>query len=288
MLGVPALRALRQRFPGAEVTLVAPMPQARVATWDRLVDRAVDFGEPALARLIGGEAREWPSVLESADTAVVWLRDHARVVGNLERLGVAHVMGCAPLDAVPARRHVAEWLTNSLASLGVTAKAEQDAITPAWAMGDTIRAPIVLHPGSGSARKNWTGWPEVIDALRPHPVAIVAGPADEAALTALQAAWPSAVAAPRVLSGLTLEQLAAVLAGARLYLGNDSGVSHLAAALGAPTVVVFGPTDPEIWRPVGPRVFVTGGCSVADGIFAAAPRWPTVAEVVAAARRALG
>jgi ADP-heptose:LPS heptosyltransferase len=48
--------------------------------------------------------------------------------------------------------------------------------------------------------------------------------------------------------------LAAVLARAGLYVGNDSGVSHLAAAAGCPTVALFGPTDPALWSPVGPRV----------------------------------
>jgi len=53
---------------------------------------------------------------------------------------------------------------------------------------------------------------------------------------------------------LPLRTLAAVLARASVYLGNDSGVSHLAAAAGAPTVAVFGPTDPDRWSPVGPAV----------------------------------
>jgi ADP-heptose:LPS heptosyltransferase len=50
--------------------------------------------------------------------------------------------------------------------------------------------------------------------------------------------------------------LGAVLAHAGLYVGNDSGVSHLAAAWGAPVLALFGPTDPAQWAPVGPRVKV--------------------------------
>jgi ADP-heptose:LPS heptosyltransferase len=50
--------------------------------------------------------------------------------------------------------------------------------------------------------------------------------------------------------------LAAALAEAGLFLGNDSGVSHLAAAVGTPTVALFGPTDPTVWSPIGPRVTV--------------------------------
>ena len=86
-------------------------------------------------------------------------------------------------------------------------------------------------------------------------------------------------------SGLALEELAGVLASASLYLGNDSGVTHLAAAVGAPTIAVFGPTDPVIWAPVGPRVITWGGATVEQGIFGETPRWPGVEEVVSAARR---
>jgi heptosyltransferase-3 len=53
---------------------------------------------------------------------------------------------------------------------------------------------------------------------------------------------------------LPLEELAARLAGCHAYLGNDSGVSHLAGLCGARTVVLFGPTSPVVWSPLGPRV----------------------------------
>jgi heptosyltransferase-3 len=53
---------------------------------------------------------------------------------------------------------------------------------------------------------------------------------------------------------LPLRILGAVLARAGLFVGNDSGVSHLAAAAGAPTLSLFGPTAPEVWSPLGPRV----------------------------------
>jgi ADP-heptose:LPS heptosyltransferase len=53
---------------------------------------------------------------------------------------------------------------------------------------------------------------------------------------------------------LTPRALGALLRKARAYVGNDSGVSHLAAAFGAPSIVLFGPTDPRVWAPLGPRV----------------------------------
>jgi len=78
-----------------------------------------------------------------------------------------------------------------------------------------------------------------------------------------------------------LIRLAEVLGEARCYLGNDSGVSQLAGALGVPTVVLFGPSDPRVWRPVGPAVRVVeapGGDLTRLG----------VEEVTAALRHRLG
>ncbi len=113
---------------------------------------------------------------------------------------------------------------------------------------------VALHPGSGSRAKSWP--PDRFATLAqelagPRPWLLVVGPADSEACGPLLGRRGVVVAA-----GLAPRILGALLARAGLYVGNDSGVSHLAAAFGAPTLALFGPTDPAQWSPVGPAVSV--------------------------------
>ncbi len=103
----------------------------------------------------------------------------------------------------------------------------------------------VIHPFSGSARKNWPleRFQQLAARLGPlMPVRWCAGPED-----------PPLEGAVRIPD---LYELACWLARARLYIGNDSGITHLAAAVGTPVLALFGPTDPEVWAPRGPNVRV--------------------------------
>jgi len=103
----------------------------------------------------------------------------------------------------------------------------------------------VIHPFSGSARKNWPLQKFRLLARgleRSMRVEWCAGPDDPPLEGAVHIA--------------DLYELACWLAGARLYVGNDSGITHLAAAVGAPVLALFGPTDPEVWAPRGPNVRV--------------------------------
>ena len=82
---------------------------------------------------------------------------------------------------------------------------------------------------------------------------MLGGPADERAFETFARAAP----VPYIsLVDRQLHELSAVLAACDLYVGNDSGVSHLAGLSGGPTLALFGPTDPRVWRPLGPRVTV--------------------------------
>jgi ADP-heptose:LPS heptosyltransferase len=117
---------------------------------------------------------------------------------------------------------------------------------------------ILIHPGSGSPHKNLPAaqLAPIVEAIARQleaPITLLCGPDDEQSTADLLAhlARPLPVERP---SGLT--DLTAHLRRARLYLGHDSGVSHLAAGLGVPTVAIFGPTDPRRWAPRGPRVAV--------------------------------
>lgn len=124
---------------------------------------------------------------------------------------------------------------------------------------------MVVHPGSGSARKNWP-----IERFRAlaeehracgRDVTWCIGPAEiESGLAAMLG--------DDVLRCESLVELAGRLATARRYIGNDGGITHLAAALGVPTVAIFGPTNPRLWAPRGGHVRVVTG-----------DPWPEVEEV---------
>ena len=108
-----------------------------------------------------------------------------------------------------------------------------------------------IHPFSGSARKNWplAKFRALAEKLeRVMPVKWCAGEED-----------PPLAGAVRIDN---LGELARWLAKARMYIGNDSGITHLAAAVGTPVLALFGPTDPEIWAPRGPHVRVGRGAAL--------------------------
>ena len=113
---------------------------------------------------------------------------------------------------------------------------------------------LAIHPGSGSAAKNWSpeNFARVADGVSERAkVLLISGPATDGVEEVRRALKK---ADSFVADNLPLIQLAAVLKLSTAYLGNDSGITHLAAALGVPTVAIFGPTDPAIWGPRGPGV----------------------------------
>jgi ADP-heptose:LPS heptosyltransferase len=122
------------------------------------------------------------------------------------------------------------------------------------------RRPIVIHPGSGSRTKNWPvdRFVALAAALAAEgPIVWVVGPVEEeSGIVAATAA--AAIPGATSWRELPLEDLARHLAGARLFVGNDSGVAHLAAAVGCPVVVLFGASDPLVWAPRGKSVTVVG------------------------------
>ncbi|MCO5165025.1 MAG: hypothetical protein M9894_01490 [Planctomycetes bacterium] len=139
---------------------------------------------------------------------------------------------------------------------------------------------VVCHPGSGGRAKCWSpdGFARALAAL-PDDLAkvVVLGPAEvERGLDA------AAFAGARVVRAPSIDDLIALLGGAAGHLGNDAGPSHLAAALGAPTVAVFGPTDPARWAPRGrgPVAIVRGDLDALDPARVAAALRPILREPV--------
>ena len=234
-------------FPGAlgDLCLLAPALAALAARGARL-DVSVQRVLMPVARLLLPTSEEGPP----ADGAAIASLFGAAIDPRLARW----LTGASRIHAWIARgdgdRHVSEEYRMAL---GVDAPiaplaAAPPASTLALPWRDSHTARLVIHPGAGARAKAWPreGFLRVADAWRAAggDVVVLLGPAEEHD----RGFWGSAGYAPLV--GLTLIDAAAVVASAGHWIGNDSGMSHLAGALGRRGVVVFRATRPERWRPL--------------------------------------
>jgi len=255
------------------VTLLAPSGPgaALLGTGAAGVAAVLPWESAAFAALFeeGGTGGAAADRIRGHDAAIAYTRDHV-LSGPLLRRLVRHVAvhDPAPPEGGP---HASRWLASPLPAVGIPllevevpelAPAEPDA-RAADAIAARLPAGfLALHPGSGSRRKNWPAerFAELAGRER-APWLLVQGPADDAAAAVL-ATVPGAVVA----RDLPLRTLAALLARAGAYVGNDSGITHLAAAAGAPTVALFGATDPKLWAPIGPRVRIVDCGGAMDAV----------------------
>lgn len=216
------------------------------------VEEILPWDGAEMAALLAGEATRGPvaAALGSADAVVAFTRSEPALaaLGRRARRLVAR-------DPTPpvGGPHASRWLADALASLGIDSRPEP----PPLGFTETERLEaerltrempggfLAIHPGSGSRLKDWPldRFADASRRLSPRqPWLLVLGPAEE------DVALPPGA---RLARDLPLRALGAVLARAGLFLGNDSGVAHLAAACGTKTLALFGPTDPALWAPVG-------------------------------------
>ena len=262
----PLLSAVRAKWPEARVTLVGRPERGRLLELANLVDATVDAETCGLWRLVGKAEGPLPQALAEADLVLDLLGLTAQGVAALR----GRVVRLEPLPSVDWRSSAAEWLLGQAReALDLPAippepvltvpEAVQEAASKALAAKGIHRAFAVIHPGSGSTKKNWPmeRFAKVARQLREEAgrqVVWLLGPAETE-----RGIKPDARGGA-VLADLALETVAGILALADGYVGNDSGVTQLAAAVrGAegrttPTVALFGPTDARVWGPRGRHV----------------------------------
>ena len=184
---------------------------------------------------------------------------------NLLRCGPKELFSFDPVPVTESERHVTEQWRTRLESQGLLFPKcvyhnRASGETKRWA-GATTRRTVVIHPGSGGRKKCWplASFVDVARLLRSSgcEIRFLLGPVEAETwpreqLKSLQSEFVVQIAE-------TIGDLHASLDSADLFVGNDSGPTHLAAFRGKSTVALFGPTNPSIWRPLGPRVRVLSG-----------------------------
>jgi len=182
---------------------------------------------------------------------------------SLKRCGIKRfIAGPAKLGS---HEHAAQQLARPLEQLGLRLENRCARFYPSEADRDFARSflqgatqPfIALHPGSGSETKNWPieKWREFGEYFvsQGRGILVVSGEADEERVRVLESAWGGERV--QFAKNLPLPRLAAVLENS-IFVGHDSGISHLAAAVDARCILLFGPTDAAIWAPIGETVTV--------------------------------
>lgn len=263
LLALPALAVLRARLRPHRTTFVGYGPVAPLLTANRVADRVLSADDPALLPWFAGRPTELIDQIGRISSAVLWAGDPGgRLCQTLTETGAGAVTVARARPPEDQPTHVADHLLNTIgADAGYVSSGPL--LTVPKAVDRQVRqrlgAPesrtiLVVHPGSGSPRKNWPAgrFAEAMRRIRSNGnwfTAVVAGPADAEAVSAL---IDQLDRAPDIVAeNWPLVELAALLAMADAYLGNDSGVSHLAGCLGASGLVLFGPTDPAVWAPLG-------------------------------------
>ena len=249
---VPALLGLRAAASGAPLVFAGQPRLGRLLVELDVVDEARAFDGLGLSALFTDAPipETLAELTRRCARVVSWFgsRD-ATYRARLAELGPETIVAPpVPADDTPVWRHL-------VSTLGPWSIAPPEPIGPLRvAERAPTRPTLVVHPGSGGAWKRWPAarYAEVIHAIRARRslnVIVHQGPADAEAserLLALLAGHGSALIEPE------LPKLAAVLGTARAYLGGDSGVSHLAAAVGAPSVILFPPATRRRWQPWSP------------------------------------
>jgi ADP-heptose:LPS heptosyltransferase len=251
LLALPALRLVRARHAEARLTLVVASPLVALAGLVDVADEVANLDGADAAGLFGGELPRW---LADEPTLYSWLGSGDTAL--CARLGRAtRAVHFHRVERGPGERHVS---ADYIRALGLVPASPEPAPArfrpPVSTLASDLLArlaPPVLavHAGAGSRAKRWdtAGFVQVANWWRSAggTALTVAGPAE---------AGETPMLGPPEARDWPLPDLAALLAGVALFLGNDSGISHLAAAVGAPGVVLFGPTDARRWRPLSPDV----------------------------------
>jgi len=273
ILTLPVFEALRTRDPSVEIDVLGYSGIGDLAVGRRhaLNLRRVDGAEWAPLFAPSGQLRDGERRYLSGFDEIfcVWPDGDGVIRENLVRAGSRKVVSVDPSPSQGKGVHVVDHMAGQCEKAGLPVQYREPHLYPSerdrtWAerymrVSSAGERPLLaLSPGSGSPGKNWPRGHFAEVGRRwvrgnGHAL-IVSGPAEERMIEDLR----RELGEERVffLENAPLPCVAAVLERCEVFIGNDSGVTHMAAAVRTPTVAIFGPTDPAVWQPRAPQVKV--------------------------------
>ena len=279
ILTLPAIAALRRQFPQAHIEVLGYPHIAHLAVAGGLADRVQAIEARGLAGFFARGGTLEPDLVDyfsEFDLVISYLYDPDEIFKtNVIRCLVKQFIVGPHRPDEAERTHATQVYLKPLERLAIfdadpvprlnVGQASSLSQTSSKILlnqvGDRQDAcpTLALHPGSGSEKKNWpeTKWAGLIQQIAATTnwnLLLVGGEAEGERLRRLAGALPSARCS--IAQGLPLAELAQRIQSAMAFVGHDSGITHLAAAVGLPCVVLWADTLEEVWRPQGERLVV--------------------------------
>ncbi len=277
ILCLPAFGSIRRHYAGLHIELMGYPRILQLVEGRYYVDLGKSIDQVGLGPFyleddhLGGPIFRY---IAGFDRAFLFLHDRDGIFSkNIKRAGVKEVFSISPFPEKGRGVHVIDHMLSSLLSMGIPQGGsipriflleEDRQFAEVWLRQRGVyegveKGLVAIHPGSGSLKKLWRIEnffylaEKISGDLRLNPILFI-GPAEREYLGSGLERMRSTI--PIWAEDLPLIHVASLMDRCRCYIGNDSGMTHLAAAVGVPTIALFGPTDPEIWGPRGERVFI--------------------------------
>jgi ADP-heptose:LPS heptosyltransferase len=261
ILTLPAIAALRRQFPQAHLEVLGYPHIAQLAMAGGLTDRVQPIEARGLAGFFARGGTLEPDLMDyfsEFDLVISYLYDPDEIFKtNICRCLVGQFIAGPHRPDEAEQIHATKVYLKPLERLAIF---DADPV-PRLSLNPqpTTLNQLVLHPGSGSEKKNWpeTKWAGLIQQIAATTnwnLLLVGGEAEGERLQRLAGAMPSARCS--IAQCLPLAELAQRIQSGTAFVGHDSGITHLAAAVGLPCVVLWADTLEELWRPQGERLVV--------------------------------
>jgi ADP-heptose:LPS heptosyltransferase len=255
----PAIHRLSDRYDRVDVICQSQL--GKLGQHLGLISRWFPLESASFSSLFAGQPDPEISARLSDYDQVLVFSASAELEQSLHRIMPDRCTRLAPKPPADQQIHVTAWALQNLTRSGLIPPGDPD-LDDFYGSQDgknysqtrRYRDKILLHPGSGSKRKRWplSQFKQTASLLndRGFVTEFILGPAEQDLREALEGQGR------KIHALCDLVALTQIYQTAGGYIGNDSGASHLAAFVGLPTLVIFGPADPARWKPNGPYVEV--------------------------------
>jgi len=249
ILSWPVLAAMRDIFPEHEFIGIGRYPYLELARKLKLIDSIHDLDARYLIDFFSG--KQLPSELGKQEGGIIWMSDTSEIKKILEPITSQPILSLNPKPEISC--HITQYYLRQIQNHYRFTISPQVIPLPQLSFPRPDPDLIIIHPGSGSPEKNYSphfyvSLSDFLGKMGFGKIKIILGPVE------IDCRRQKDFKDTAIIISENLDQFLEILKKTILFIGNDSGASHLAAILGVPTIAIYKSTDPLVWGMIGKEV----------------------------------